>query len=106
MTNTTTTRNKTQYLASLRSKIQEMSSPKGQRQDDERYWKPEVDKAGSGSAVIRFLPAKTEEGFPFVQIWTHGFQGPTGKWFIDNCPTSIEGDCPACKANTELWSTG
>jgi gp32 DNA binding protein like. len=84
-----------------------MSSPKGsQRQDDERYWKPEVDKAGTGSAVIRFLPAKAEEGFPFVQLWSHGFQGPTGKWFIDNCPTSIEKDCPACKANTELWGTG
>ena len=111
MSNTLPTRNKasrTQYLASLRSKIQEMSSPKGsQRQDDERYWKPEVDKAGTGSAVIRFLPAKAEEGFPFVQIWTHGFQGPTGKWFIDNCPTSIEQDyCPACKANTALWNTG
>jgi hypothetical protein len=84
-----------------------MSSPKGsQRQDDERYWKPEVDKAGTGSAVIRFLPAKAEEGFPFVQLWSHGFQGPNGKWFIDNCPTTIENDCPACKANTELWNTG
>lgn len=110
MSNTTTTRNnasRTQYLTALRSKIQEMSSPKGsQRQDDERYWKPELDKAGTGSAVIRFLPAKADEGFPFVQLWTHGFQGPTGKWFIENCPTSIEKDCPACKANTELWNTG
>ena len=111
MSNTTLpTRNKatrTQYLASLRSKIQEMSSPKGsQRQDDERYWKPELDKAGTGSAVIRFLPAKGEEGFPFVQLHTHGFQGPTGKWLIDNCPTSIEQDCPVCKANTDLWQTG
>jgi len=84
-----------------------MSSPKGsQRQDDERYWKPDLDKAGTGSAIIRFLPAKADEGFPFVQLWTHGFQGPTGKWFIDNCPTSIEEDCPVCKANTELWNTG
>jgi hypothetical protein len=110
MTNTNITRSKasrTQYLASLRSKIQEMSSPKSsQRQDDERYWKPEVDKAGSGSAVIRFLCAKPEEGFPFVQLWSHGFQGPTGKWFIDSCPTSIEQNCPVCKANTELWNTG
>ena len=24
---------------------------------DERLWKPEVDKAGNGYAVIRFLPA-------------------------------------------------
>lgn len=110
MSNNTLTRGKatrTQYLASLRSKIQEMSSPKGsQKSDDERYWKPEVDKAGTGSAVVRFLPARADEGFPFVQLHTHGFQGPTGKWFIDNCPTSIEGDCPACKANTDLWATG
>jgi hypothetical protein len=84
-----------------------MSSPKGSsRTDDERYWKPEVDKSGTGSAVIRFLPAKAEEGFPFVQLHTHGFQGPTGKWLIDNCPTSIEKDCPVCKANTDLWQTG
>lgn len=110
MSNTTRTKaSRTQYLASLRSKIQEMSSPKGsQRQDDERYWKPEVDKAGTGSAVIRFLPAKAEEGFPFVQLWSHGFQGPTGKWYIDNCPTSLDNEhpCPACKANSELWNTG
>jgi gp32 DNA binding protein like len=99
---------RTQYLASLRSKINEMSNPKGgsQRQDDERYWKPEVDKAGTGSAIIRFLPAKVEENFPFVQLWSHGFQGPTGKWFIDQCPTSIEEKCPACEANGELWQTG
>ena len=112
MSNTTRSKaTRTQYLASLRSKIQEMSSPKGsQRQDDERYWKPETDKAGTGSAVIRFLPAKVDEGFPFVQIWSHGFQGPTGKWFIENCPSSLGGlpsdVCPACKANSELWNTG
>ena len=110
MSNTTRTKaSRTQYLASLRNKIQEMSSPKGsQRQEDERYWKPEVDKAGTGSAVIRFLPCKAEEGFPLVQLWSHGFQGPTGKWFIDNCPTSLGPDdpCPACKANGELWNTG
>lgn len=85
-----------------------MSNPKGStsRENDDRYWKPEVDKAGTGSAIIRFLPAPVDEGFPFVQLHTHGFQGPTGKWFIDNCPTSIEEECPACKANGELWQTG
>jgi len=99
---------RTEYLATLRSKMQEMSSPKGftPRQDDELFWKPEVDKAGTGSAVIRFLPAKKGEPFPFVQLHTHGFQGPTTKWFIENCPTSIGGNCPACKANTVLWNSG
>lgn len=106
---TNSLRNKTSrtaYLASLRNKVQEMSSPKGasQRQDDDRYWKPEVDKAGIGSAIIRFLPAKVGEEFPFVQLWSHGFQGPNGKWYIENCPTSIGNDCPACQSNSELWN--
>ena len=26
---------------------------------DDRFWQPEVDKAGNGYAVIRFLPAPT-----------------------------------------------
>jgi len=29
----------------------------GEGGSDERFWKPEVDKAGNGYAVIRFLPA-------------------------------------------------
>ena len=99
---------RTAYLAALRNKVQEMSSPKSntQKQDDDRYWKPERDVAGNGSAIIRFLPAKTGEEFPFVQMHTHGFQGPTSKWFIDNCPTSIGETCPVCKANTALWNSG
>jgi len=98
--------NRSTYLAALRSKVQEMSSPKFTNKNDEKFWKPELDKAGTGSAVIRFLPTVIGEEFPFVQLYTHGFKGPGGKWFIDNCPTSIKEDCPACKANSELWNAG
>ena len=109
---TKTKESRTQYLASLRSKVQEMSSPKGsstqQKQNDDRYWKLEVDKAGTGSAIIRFLPPKAGNAFPFVQLYTHGFQGPTGKWLIDNCPSSLGGlpsdVCPVCAANNDLWN--
>lgn len=102
---------KTQYLAKLRNKVTQMSSPKGSasnnNNDNDKFWKVEQDKSGLGSAVIRFLPPKSGDEFPFVQLFTHGFQGPTQKWFIANCPTSIGGDnCPACKANTLLWATG
>lgn len=90
-----------------------MSAPKGQTQqtyqkNDERFWKLDVDKAGTGSAVIRFLPPKAGNSFPFVQLWSHGFQGPTGKWLIDNCPSSLGGlpsdVCPVCKDNTRLYN--
>ena len=42
---------------------------------------------------------------PWVQIFSHGFQGPGG-WLIDNCLTSINQKCPVCEKNTELWNSG
>jgi len=70
----------------LNSQLQSMNSsgPKG----DEDYWKLEVDKAGNGYAVLRFLPAPPGEDTPFVRIWDHGFQGPGG-WYIENSLTTI-----------------
>jgi hypothetical protein len=72
---------------------------------DERFWKLERDKAGNGSAVIRFLP-EAEGKLPLVRKFDHGFKGPSGKWFIDNCPTTIEGKCPVCEGNSALWAQG
>jgi hypothetical protein len=72
---------------------------------DDRLWKPEVDKAGNGYAVIRFLPAPDGEELPWVKVYNHAFQG-TGGWLIDNCLTSIGGKCPVCESNSELWNSG
>ena len=66
---------------------------------------PEVDKAGNGFAVIRFLSAPQGEDLPWAKVYTHAFQGPGG-WFIDNCLTTINQNCPVCEANRELWNTG
>ena len=46
---------------------------------DERQWKPTVDKAGNGYAVLRFLPAAEGNELPWVRYWDHGFKGPTGQ---------------------------
>ena len=35
---------------------------------DDRLWKPEVDKAGNGYAVIRFLPAPDKEDLPWAKL--------------------------------------
>lgn len=72
---------------------------------DERLFKLEVDKAGNGFAVIRFLPAPDGEELPWAKVYNHAFQG-TGGWFIDNCLTTINQNCPVCEANRELWNTG
>ena len=89
--------------AKLVKEVEKMSST-GNNTDD-RIWKPEVDKAGNGFAVIRFLPAPEGEELPWAKVYTHAFQS-TGGWFIDNCLTTVNQNCPVCEANRELWNTG
>ena len=72
---------------------------------DERLWKPEVDKAGNGYAVIRFLPAPNGEDLPWAQVWTHAFQGPGGL-YIENSLTTLGKKDPVSDLNRELWNSG
>ena len=77
--------------------------------EDERLWQPEVDAAGNGYAVIRFLDAPAvdgEDGMPWVQVFSHGFQGPTGKWYIENSLTTLNKPDPVGELNSELWNSG
>ena len=73
---------------------------------DERVWKPTVDKAGNGYAVLRFLPASEGAELPWVRYWDHGFKGPTGLWYIENSLTSIGQTDPVGELNSRLWNTG
>lgn len=92
---------------SVSSLSEKMNSEKkgGGFEADTRYWSPELDKAGNGFAIIRFLPAPDGEDAPYVKLYSHGFKVGT-RWYIENCPTTIGGDCPACAANSTLWNTG
>lgn len=72
---------------------------------DDRFWKPEVDQAGNGFAVIRFLPAVEGEDVPWTRIFTHGFKGPGG-WYIENSLTTIGKKDPVSEMNTVLWNSG
>jgi len=74
---------------------------------DDRFWVPSVDpKTELGSATIRFLPTADGDDAPWVKVMHHAFKGPTGKWFIEECPTTIGKECPVCKLNSELWESG
>jgi hypothetical protein len=92
-------------LASLHSAVEKLATPSNKPQDDDRMWRPEVDKAGNGYAVIRFLPAPGGEDVPFVRLFDHAFKGPGG-WLIDGCLTSVGEKCPVCEHNSALWNTG
>jgi len=73
---------------------------------DDRFWRLEGDKAGNGTAVIRFLPRHPQDELPWVKVWSHGFQGPTGKWYIENSLTTIGQDDPVSELNSRLWNSG
>lgn len=90
-------------IASLSEKLEKLSSKEGYK--DERIWKPGIDKAGNGYAVVRFLPEIQGEDTPFVAVYSHTFKGKGG-WLYENCPTTIGEKCPICAANTELWNSG
>jgi hypothetical protein len=90
-------------VASLTERLDKLTSKESYK--DDRIWKPGIDKAGNGYAVIRFLPEIASEDSPFVSIYSHAFKGKGG-WLFENCPTTLGEKCPICEANTELWNSG
>ena len=94
----------------LMKEVEKISNPQSNfKKGDDREWKPTVDSAGNGYAVIRFLPlskhAETTD-VPWVRIFNHGFQGPGGKWYIENSLTTLNKADPVSELNTELWNSG
>ena len=89
--------------AKLVSQVEKMN--KGSNGVDDRLWKPEVDKAGNGYAVIRFLPAPDGEDLPWVKLYTHAFQA-SGGWYIENSLTTINKSDPVGDLNRQLWNSG
>lgn len=90
----------------LMKEVEKISKPEGGRTEDDRFWQPSVDKVGNGYAVIRFLPPPQGEDLPWARIWSHGFQGPGGKWYIENSLTTLGQADPVSELNTELWNSG
>ena len=100
-------RSRTSNLESLLKETQKINQPNAdQSGPDERFWKPTVDKAGNGYAVIRFLPAAQNEELPWVRYWHHGFQGPAGQWYIENSLTTLGKKDPVTEYNNMLWNRG
>ena len=93
----------------LTKALEENLNPEDQanknKYQDDRIWKPELDKTGNGYAVLRFLPASEGEDMPWVRLWSHAFQGPGG-WFIENSLTTLGNKDPVSEENTRLWNTG
>jgi len=94
-------------LSRLTKELEKTTSSESKAGDD-RFWVPEVDKSGNGSAIIRFLPASAVDGddaLPWVRLFNHGFKGPSGKWYIENSLTSLGQKDPVSEYNSMLWNS-
>jgi hypothetical protein len=98
--------NRSKSLDKLNSQLSQIAQKSYTDPNEGKFWKPSRDKAGNGFAIIRFLPAPNGEDMPFVRLWDHGFQGPTGLWYIENSLTTINKDDPVSELNSKLWNTG
>lgn len=97
---------KTSGKAALEKLTQELQKVGGQdNSTDDRFWYPNVDKAGNGYAVIRFLPQSPNEDVPFIRLWEHAFKGPTGKWYFEKSLTTIGKPDPLSELNSTLWNS-
>lgn len=91
----------------LTKEINKLNSPAEGKKGDDRFWQPALDKAGNGTAIIRFLPVSSMDGedkLPWIRLFNHGFKGPTGKWYIENSLTTLNQKDPVSELNSQLWN--
>jgi hypothetical protein len=98
-------KNKSRNTDALIEKLSSLDDTKKNSYKDDRFWRPTVDDAGTGQAVIRFLPEPPGEDTPFVLYYSHAFQGPGG-WYIENSRTTLGEKDPVSEMNTRLWNSG
>lgn len=91
-------------VTELREKLEKLSS--NRPKDDEREWKLKAGADGQAAAVIRFLPGADGDKDPFVVLHTHFAEFPNGRYYVENCPTTIGLPCPMCDYNSTFYEKG
>lgn len=98
-----------QDFSQISSAFESIANPGQQSKnnyEDDRIWKPTPDKAGNATATIRFLPKHPDDELPWVKVFSHGFQGPGGRWYIENSLTTLGESDPVGELNSKLWNSG
>jgi hypothetical protein len=95
---------------SLDRLTKEMEAVKGGFTKDERMWKPTADKEGNGAAILRFVPTAAvdgDEASNIARYFSHSFENElNGKYYIENCRSTIGLEDPVMKLNSALWEAG
>lgn len=90
----------------MKSKI--LSEGEKKDYDDDRFWKYYLDeKTELAECVIRFLPELSENETPYVKLFYHSFKNDSnGRWYINNCLTTIGKEDPVVDHVNELFDSG
>lgn len=91
----------------ITEKMETMSKKGGANynETDLNLYAPKLKEDGTYDAIIRFVPSPDTD-LPFAIVYNHGFRGYNGKWFVNNCPKTLNKKCPACERATKLWNDG
>ncbi len=93
-------------MGKLTENIEKQEAKKGFTKDEDiRIYKPKLKKDGTFTGIIRFLPS-LDTDVPYVKTFKHWFLGPAGKWFVEECPTTLGQSCHCCTANSLAWKAG
>ncbi len=94
-------------FSTLQKKIEAEAAPNSYA--DDRFWTFKASPEGNAQVTLRFLPlwdgADESSDTPIVKVMSHGVKGKTGQWYIEECPSALNGgkivpgECPACDAN-------
>jgi hypothetical protein len=94
-------------LSSLTAEIEKLADRNQSfNNNDDKLWRPVLDKSSNGFAVLRFMDSPDGEDLPWVRIWDHGFKGPSGKWYIENSLSTLNQKDPLGEYNSKLWNSG
>ena len=97
--------NRSKAMENITESLQKEVNRESSKGDD-RIWKAQMGSDNTGYAVVRFLPGTDVNKTPWIKMFDHGFQGPTGKWYIENSLTAIGQKDPVSEYNSKLWNNG
>lgn len=92
----------------LLNAIDKTNAKKVSTTDDNKadLWTITEDKAGNGTAIIRFLPDADLNEIPYVRIFSYGFKNEeTGKWYIENSLQTIGQEDPVNELKMKWWNS-
>lgn len=95
-------------FSKLLNAIDKTSAKKSYADSDDKkdFWNITEDKAGNGTAIIRFLPDANIDEIPFVRIYSYGFKNEeTGKWYIENSLQTIGQEDPVNDLKRKWWNS-